>query len=57
MTTGNEMSVRDEQMARNLIWLAEKAYPGKKIIVWPIMGISPRDDDPFLWQTTSQAWG
>jgi erythromycin esterase len=30
----NEMSVRDRQMAENLIWLAEKAYPGKKIIVW-----------------------
>jgi erythromycin esterase len=30
----NEASVRDLQMARNLIWLAEKAYPGKKIIVW-----------------------
>lgn len=34
MTTGNEVSVRDLQMAKNLIWLAEKAYPGKKIIVW-----------------------
>ncbi len=31
---GNEVSVRDLQMAKNLIWLAEKAYPGKKIIVW-----------------------
>lgn len=30
----NEVSVRDLQMAKNLIWLAEKAYPGKKIIVW-----------------------
>ena len=30
----NELSVRDLQMAKNLIWLAEKAYPGKKIIVW-----------------------
>jgi erythromycin esterase len=30
----NEVSVRDRQMAANLIWLAEKAYPGKKIIVW-----------------------
>jgi erythromycin esterase len=34
MTKGNEVSVRDLQMAKNLIWLAEKAYPGKKIIVW-----------------------
>jgi len=30
----NENSVRDLQMAKNLIWLTEKAYPGKKIIVW-----------------------
>jgi len=34
MVDGNEVSVRDAQMAMNLIWLAEKAYPGKKIIVW-----------------------
>lgn len=34
MTQGNEVSIRDLQMANNLIWLAEKAYPGKKIIVW-----------------------
>ncbi|HWK04632.1 MAG TPA: erythromycin esterase family protein [Puia sp.] len=34
LTKGNEVSVRDLQMANNLIWLAEKAYPGKKIIVW-----------------------
>jgi erythromycin esterase len=34
MVKGNEVSVRDLQMAQNLIWLAEKAYPGKKIIVW-----------------------
>jgi erythromycin esterase len=34
MVKGNEVSVRDLQMAGNLIWLAEKAYPGKKIIVW-----------------------
>jgi len=34
MVNGNEVSVRDAQMAKNLTWLAEKAYPGKKIIVW-----------------------
>lgn len=34
VTHENELSVRDLQMAKNLIWLAEKAYPGKKIIVW-----------------------
>jgi erythromycin esterase-like protein len=30
----NPDSVRDAQMGANLIWLAESAYPGKKIIVW-----------------------
>jgi erythromycin esterase len=25
---------RDVQMAKNLLWLAREAYPGKKIIVW-----------------------
>jgi len=30
-TTG---SLRDQQMARNLIWLARTAYPKRKIIVW-----------------------
>ncbi|MES1159744.1 MAG: erythromycin esterase family protein, partial [Bacteroidota bacterium] len=34
LVKGNEVSVRDRQMAENLIWLAEKGYPGKKIIVW-----------------------
>ncbi|MBC9933235.1 erythromycin esterase family protein [Chitinophaga qingshengii] len=34
LVSGNELSVRDKQMAENLIWLAEKAFPGKKIIVW-----------------------
>ncbi len=27
-------SQRDEQMAKNLIWLAREAYPDRKIIVW-----------------------
>jgi erythromycin esterase len=26
--------VRDEQMGRNLVWLANERYPGRKIIVW-----------------------
>jgi erythromycin esterase len=34
LVSGNEVSVRDAQMAANLTWLAERAYPGKKIIVW-----------------------
>jgi len=28
------VNIRDGQMAKNLIWLAEKRYPGRKIIVW-----------------------
>lgn len=34
LTHDNPDAVRDAQMARNLIWLAEHAYPGKRIIVW-----------------------
>lgn len=34
MAEGNEMNARDEEMANNLIWLAERVYPGRKIIVW-----------------------
>lgn len=62
MVTGNEVSVRDLQMAKNLIWLAEKAYPGKKIIVWAHNGHvaksmsslttgnrpTPKGDDAFV---------
>jgi erythromycin esterase len=60
VTHENEMGVRDLQMAKNLIWLAEKAYPGKKIIVWahnvhiakrvPGAGSRPAADDesPFV---------
>jgi erythromycin esterase len=33
-TEGNHIMRRDEQMARNLVWLAHEAYPGRKIIVW-----------------------
>jgi erythromycin esterase len=28
------MNLRDEQMAKNLLWLSRERYPGKKIIVW-----------------------
>ncbi len=34
MEIHNPDSVRDGQMGANLIWLAQAAYPGKKIIVW-----------------------
>src|SRR5262249_24981275 len=33
-TEGNYMMRRDQQMARNLIWLAHEAYPKRKIMVW-----------------------
>jgi erythromycin esterase len=33
-TQGNHMMRRDEQMARNLVWLAHEAYPKRKIMVW-----------------------
>jgi erythromycin esterase len=29
-----EANLRDAQMARNLVWLANVWYPGKKIVVW-----------------------
>ncbi|MBV8254309.1 MAG: erythromycin esterase family protein [Chitinophaga sp.] len=34
LVEGNEINVRDKQMAENIIWLADRAYPGKKIIIW-----------------------
>jgi erythromycin esterase len=34
LTHDNPDAVRDAQMARNLIWLADHAYPGKRIVVW-----------------------
>lgn len=32
--TDEGSQARDEQMGRNLIWFANKRYPGRKIIVW-----------------------
>lgn len=34
LVSGNEVSVRDLEMANNFIWLAEKFFPGRKIIIW-----------------------
>ena len=55
----NADGVRDLQMAKNLIWLAEKAYPGKKIIVWAhnvhiskgltALGAKSFSDDPMAF--------
>jgi erythromycin esterase len=33
-STDEGRQARDEQMGRNLIWLANERYPGRKIIVW-----------------------
>jgi erythromycin esterase len=33
-TTEQSINARDAQMAENLIWLAEKRFPDRKIIVW-----------------------
>ena len=30
----NHRNLRDRQMAKNLVWLAQKAYPERKLIVW-----------------------
>ncbi|MFL5384994.1 MAG: erythromycin esterase family protein [Longimicrobiaceae bacterium] len=40
---GQDDSVRDAQMARNLVWLANVGYPGKKIIVWAASSHIARD--------------
>jgi len=40
---GQDSSVRDAQMARNLVWLANVWYPGKKIIVWAASSHIARD--------------
>ena len=32
--SGNSLNARDAQMADNLIWLTQRRYPGRKIIVW-----------------------
>ncbi|MCW3467860.1 erythromycin esterase family protein [Chitinophaga nivalis] len=63
--SGNELSVRDLQMAENLIWLAEKAYPGKKIIVWAhnihvaksTSGLIPPDDNTRAFLSTFKPMG
>ena len=41
--TNQGASTRDAQMARNLVWLANVWYPGKKIIVWAASSHIARD--------------
>jgi len=40
---GQDNNVRDTQMARNLVWLADAWYPGRKIIVWAASAHIARD--------------
>jgi erythromycin esterase len=50
---GASSSTRDIRMGENLLWLMEKRYPGKKIIVWAaslhIMRNAPMVDDAHKW--------
>jgi len=48
-------NLRDRQMGDNLIWLARRAYPGRKIVVWSAVGHISRHydligipDEPFV---------
>jgi erythromycin esterase len=47
-----KISLRDQQMARNLIWLARTAYPKRKIIVWAASSHITRNP-PSDWNRTS----
>jgi erythromycin esterase len=40
---GNSNNRRDTQMGRNLVWLADTFYPGRKIIVWAASSHIARD--------------
>jgi erythromycin esterase len=33
-TSVESQNVREQQMGRNLVWLAEEAFPGRRIVVW-----------------------
>ena len=57
MVQGNEVSVRDLQMANNLVWLAEKAFPGKKIIVWAHNGHIAKGTQSLEAVTNSEGAG
>jgi len=41
-------NLRDEQMARNLLWLARERYPGKKIVVWTATYHAMRNPESLL---------
>jgi len=46
------VNLRDQQMARNLIWLARTAYPKRKIIVWAASSHIIRNP-PSDWNKTT----
>jgi erythromycin esterase len=41
--SGQDASARDAQMGRNLVWLANVWYPGRKLIVWAASSHIARD--------------
>jgi erythromycin esterase len=43
LVSGQDDSARDAQMGRNLVWLANVWYPGRKIIVWAASAHIARD--------------
>ena len=46
------VGLRDEQMARNLIWLARTAYPKRRVIVWAASSHITRNP-PSDWNKTT----
>lgn len=54
-----EQCLRDRQMARHLIWLAEERFPGRKIIAWAATAHAMRTDEvvPAAGSGPSMGWG
>ena len=48
----DEGNLRDQQMARNLVWFARTAFPNRKIIVWAASSHITRNP-PSDWNMTS----
>lgn len=54
--------IRDRQRAENLLWLADEAYPGRKIVVWAynahiVRGVGQVDARAFGYDETSAIMG
>lgn len=47
------LNLRDEQMAKNLLWLSRIRYPGKKIIVWAASSHISRNRQEILHRSHS----